>query len=104
MHIPPLIVPLIAGVAVYIDTSTIGIGKGQIRGFFNMGAGMWAVACFLFLIIALPAYLFKRNAYIEVIAQLKAQAVLQQQQAQDSATVDGVWPPPPQTPPKENKN
>jgi len=103
MHISPLVIPLVVSVAVYMDAKTIGIQKGQIAGFFNMGAGMWAFACFLFLVIALPAYLLKRSAYREAIAQIKAQAILQQQ-GQAPASDGSVWPPPPQAPPHENSN
>ncbi len=98
MEFLPYVFPLIVGIAVYIDAKTIGIQKGQIPGFFNMGAGVWGIACFLFLIIALPAYLFKRNAYIQVIAQMKAQAVLEQQAP---AAGGSIWPPPPQVAPRD---
>jgi len=96
MHIPPMVFPLVISIGVYVDAKVIGIKKGQLTGFFNMGAGMWAFACFLFLIIALPAYLFKRGEYKQINAQLKAQDLLQQ--GQDQSPPGQVWPPPP-TPP-----
>ena len=95
MHIPPIILPLIISIAVYIDAKVIGVKKGQLTGFFNMGAGMWAFACFLFLVIALPAYLFKRGEYKQINAQIKAQALLPSQVPVPSSQ---VWPPPPELP------
>lgn len=92
-----MVFPLIISIGVYVDAKVIGIKKGQLTGFFNMGAGTWAFACFLFLIIALPAYLFKRGEYKQVNAQLKAQDLLLQQ-GQDQSPPGQVWPPPP-TPP-----
>lgn len=103
MHIPPLVLPLIVSIAVYMDAKAIGVKKGLLPGFFNMGAGLWALACFLFLIIALPAYLFKRSAYIQAAAHLKAHAVLEQQR-QASIPTEQVWPPPPQMPPGRGNN
>lgn len=40
---------------------------------------MWAIACFLFLIFGLPAYLLKRGEYVRINERLEAQAALQQQ-------------------------
>ncbi len=97
MHFPPILIPLIASIVVYVDARAIGIKKGLMPGFFNIGAGTWGFACFLFLIIALPAYLLKRGQYQHIIAEQKAQALLQQRQEQTSSP--SVWPPPSQSPP-----
>ncbi len=57
-----------ASVWVLIDAKTIGVKKGQIPGFFNMGAVGWFIACLLFWIVAFPAYLAKRPEYKKVNA------------------------------------
>jgi len=51
---------------VYIDAKRIGVKKGQLDGFCDLGAGAWAVVCLLLWIIGFPAYLIKRGEYIKI--------------------------------------
>src|SRR5258708_6698690 len=60
--LPPLVV-FGTSVWVLLDSRTIGIAKGQIDGFFNMGPTGWFFSCLLCWIVAFPAYLVKRRAY-----------------------------------------
>ena len=59
----PQLVVLVTSVWVLVDSRTIGITKGQINGFFNMGPTGWFFSCLLCWIVAFPAYLVKRRAY-----------------------------------------
>jgi hypothetical protein len=66
-----LLTPLIVlgtSVWVLVDSRTIGVAKGQIKGFFNMGPTGWFFSCLLCWIVAFPAYLVKRPEYKRVIA------------------------------------
>lgn len=56
---------------VYIDARVIGVHKGLIPGFFNLGAGSWCVVTLLLWIIGFPAYVIKRG-------ELKAAAAAEQ--------------------------
>lgn len=51
---------------VYIDAKKIGVKKGQLDGFCDLGPGAWAVVCLLLWIIGFPAYLIKRGEYIKI--------------------------------------
>lgn len=53
---------------VLVDAKTIGIRKGQINGFFNMGPWGWFFVCLLFWIVGFPFYLAKRGEYKRVNA------------------------------------
>lgn len=48
---------------VVADAKTIGIQKGQIKGFTDLGPWGWFFACLLLWIIAFPVYLAKRSEY-----------------------------------------
>lgn len=48
---------------VFVDAQSIGVKKGQIKGFTDMGPAGWAVVCLLFWIIGFPIYLGKRSEY-----------------------------------------
>ena len=48
---------------VFIDARSIGVRKGQIKGFFNMGPSGWAFATLLLWIVGFPGYLAKRSEY-----------------------------------------
>lgn len=48
---------------VWIDARTIGVRKGVIPGFFNMGVAAWVICCLGIWIIAFPGYLAKRGEY-----------------------------------------
>ena len=60
--LPPLVV-LGTSVWVLLDSRTIGIAKGRIDGFFNMGPTGCFFSCLLCWIVAFPVYLVKRRAY-----------------------------------------
>jgi Short C-terminal domain len=64
----PLLVVLGTSVWVLIDSRTIGVEKGQTKGFFNMGPAGWFFSCLLCWIVAFPAYLVKRPGYKRVNA------------------------------------
>jgi hypothetical protein len=59
---------LVFGTSVWVlvDSRTIGVKKGQIKGFFNMGPTGWFFSCLLCWIVAFPAYLVKRPEYKRV--------------------------------------
>lgn len=47
---------------VYLDAKSIGVHKGLIPGFFDLGSGGWCAATLILWIICFPAYLIKRGA------------------------------------------
>ena len=59
----PMLVVLGTSVWVLIDSRTIGVEKGRIKGFFDMGPTGWFLSCLLCWIVAFPAYLVKRREY-----------------------------------------
>ena len=64
----PLLLVFGTSVWVLVDARTIGVKKGQIKGFFNMSPTEWFFSCLLCWIVALPAYLVKRPEYKRVTA------------------------------------
>jgi hypothetical protein len=63
----PQLIVLATSVWVFVDARTMGVSKGQIKGFFNMGPTGWFLSCLLCWIVAFPAYLVKRGAYKRAI-------------------------------------
>jgi|SRR5580704_4103315 hypothetical protein len=59
-------------VGVLIDALTLGVRKGMIKGFFDMGPAGWFFSNLGLWIVAFPAYLVKRDEYKRVIAPGKA--------------------------------
>lgn len=57
-------VVLLCSCWVAYDASKIGVRKGAIPGFFNMGVVGWFFSCLLLFIVAFPAYLIKRPQYL----------------------------------------
>ncbi len=58
-----LVIVIATSVWVAFDARSIGVRKGKIEGFFNMGAAGWFFSCLLLWVVAFPAYLVKRGAY-----------------------------------------
>lgn len=60
-----LILILVIGTSlwVFFDSKSIGVEKGRIQGFWDMGPGAWFWSCLLLWIIGFPAYLAKRHLY-----------------------------------------
>jgi len=56
---------LVIGSSIWVlaDAKTIGVRKGQIKGFFDMGSWGWFFTCLLLWIICFPVYLAKRSEY-----------------------------------------
>lgn len=56
---------IVIGTSIWVlaDAKTIGVQKGQITGFTDMGVLGWFIACLLLWIIAFPIYLAKRSEY-----------------------------------------
>ena len=53
---------------VLFDSVSIGVKKGGIKGFFDMGPAGWFFSCLLLWIVAFPVYLAKRNEYKQATA------------------------------------
>ena len=51
---------------VLLDAKTIGVKKGQIKGFANMGPWGWFFATLLIWILGFPLYLAKRSEFKKV--------------------------------------
>ncbi len=66
LNLLPSLIVLATSVWVLVDSRAIGVTKGQIKGFFNMGPTGWFVSCLLCWIVAFPAYLVKRREYKRV--------------------------------------
>ena len=62
MEYLPIIV-IATSIWVAVDAITIGVKKGQIKGFFDMGPVGWFFSCLLIWIIAFPCYLSERSEY-----------------------------------------
>jgi hypothetical protein len=58
-----IVIAFAISLIVYLDAKKIGIRKNTLGGVFSGDPLDIAIACFLLLIIALPLYAFKRNAY-----------------------------------------
>ena len=63
LNLLPSLIVLVTSVWVLVDSRAIGVAKGQIKGFFNMGPTGWFISCLLCWIVAFPAYLVKRREY-----------------------------------------
>jgi uncharacterized membrane protein len=53
---------------VLFDSVSIGVKKGGIKGFFDMGPAGWFFSCLLLWIVAFPVYLAKRSEYKQATA------------------------------------
>lgn len=62
------LVVVVTSLGVLVDSISIGVRRGRIKGFFNMGPAGWFFSCLLLWILAFPAYLVKRNEYRRVAA------------------------------------
>ena len=62
---------IIAGssIWVYFDAKAIGVRKGLIKGFTDMGPGGWFFASLLVWIVGFPAYLATRGKYKKLISE-----------------------------------
>jgi hypothetical protein len=58
-----LVVYVGTSVWVLVDSMRIGVKKGRIRSFFDMGPAGWFFSCLLLWVVAFPAYLVKRTEY-----------------------------------------
>lgn len=56
-----LAVVIITSVWVLLDAKSIGVEKGQLKGFFDLGPWGWFFACVLLWIVGFPAYLINRE-------------------------------------------
>ncbi|MCC6486389.1 MAG: SHOCT domain-containing protein [Candidatus Hydrogenedentes bacterium] len=65
MQMFELIAVLVFGTSLWVlfDSKSIGVKKGKIKGFFDMGRVGWFLSCLLLWIVAFPAYLVKRSEY-----------------------------------------
>jgi hypothetical protein len=60
-----LILLVVLGTSLWVlfDSRAIGVEKGRITGFFDMGRAGWFLSCLGLWIVAFPAYLAKRDEY-----------------------------------------
>ena len=65
-----LVVVLVSAIWVYFDAKSIGVRKGQVSGFADMGPGGWFLTTLLLWIVGLPLYLAKRGEFKRVNAGL----------------------------------
>lgn len=56
-----LLVILVSSFWVLFDAKSIGVKKGQIKGFCDLGPWGWFFVCLLLWIVGFPAYLAKRG-------------------------------------------
>lgn len=63
IFLPIALVVISGSVWVLVDATTIGVRKGMIRGFFDMGPWGWFFSCVLLFVVGFPAYLAKRQEY-----------------------------------------
>ncbi len=55
------ILVLLSSIWVLVDAKSIGVKKGQLKGFANLGPWGWFFACLLLWIVGFPLYLSKRS-------------------------------------------
>jgi Short C-terminal domain len=67
-----LLIVIVSAIFVYFDAKQIGVHKGLVDGFFDMGVGAWTTVTLLFWIIGFPAYLVKRGSLKEASARERA--------------------------------
>ena len=55
----------ILGTSIWVlfDAKTIGVRKGLVKGFFDMGRWGWFFSCLMVWIIAFPIYVAKRGEF-----------------------------------------
>jgi len=61
-----LLVIIGTSIWVFFDAKTIGVKKGQVKGFADMGPVGWLFACLLIWIISFPMYLAKREEFKKI--------------------------------------
>jgi hypothetical protein len=56
---------LIIGTSIWVftDARRLGVRRGHVKGFLDMGPGGWLAACLLLWLVAFPAYLAMRGEY-----------------------------------------
>lgn len=56
---------VILGTSIWVlfDAKSIGVRKGQLKGFFDLSPTGWLFGCVVLWIVAFPAYLAKRGEY-----------------------------------------
>lgn len=56
---------IVIGSSIWVvaDAKTIGVQKGQVKGFSDLGPWGWFFACLLLWLVAFPIYLAKRSEY-----------------------------------------
>ena len=64
-----LLIVFFTSIWVYFDAKSIGVKKGVLKGFFDLGAAGWFWVSLLLWIIGFPAYLAKRGEYKRAAAQ-----------------------------------
>ena len=56
-----VLIVIASAIFVYFDAKRIGVRKGLISGFLDMGVGAWTAVTLLLWIIGFPAYLIMRG-------------------------------------------
>lgn len=62
------IIVIATSIWVLFDAKTLGIRKGMMPGFADLGPWGWFFASLLLWIVVFPLYLSKRDAYKKIIA------------------------------------
>jgi hypothetical protein len=64
------LVVLVTAIWVYSDARSIGVKKGQLKGFADLGPAGWFIATLLLWIVAFPLYLAKRGTLKRINGRL----------------------------------
>ncbi|WP_036221231.1 FxLYD domain-containing protein [Mesoaciditoga lauensis] len=72
---------LVLGTSIWVlvDAKTIGVRKGLVKGFFDIGPWGWFFSCLLIWIIAFPIYIAKRGEFKRLNAERFMQNLYQYQ-------------------------
>lgn len=75
-NITLLLTLIVLGTSIWVlvDAITIGVKKGQIKGFTDAGPVGWFGLCLLLWIVGFPLYLAKRGEYIHINTKQKKKA------------------------------
>jgi hypothetical protein len=85
-----LLLVLGTSVWVLVDSTRIGVEKGKIKSFFNMGPIGWCFSCLILWVVAFPAYIAKRVEYLEASETTEDSDLLSQITKLGELTTQGI--------------
>src|SRR5450432_2245501 len=66
-----LLIVFVSAIWIYLDAKSIGVRKGMLKGFFDLGPAGWFWVTALLWIVGFPAYLAKRSQLKRLAAEAR---------------------------------